>query len=101
VAETRAIERVFGEHAGRVPISSTKSVRGHLLGAAGALEAAACVLAIQREVLPPTINLDRQDPECGLDFVPNRTRPAIVDVAVPNSVGFGGHNATLVLRRPE
>jgi 3-oxoacyl-[acyl-carrier-protein] synthase II len=101
VAETRAIERVFGEHAGRLLVSSTKSVHGHLLGAAGALEAAACVLAIQRGLVPPTINLDSRDPECDLDFVPHRARPAKVDVAISNSFGFGGHNATLVLRRPE
>ena len=101
VAETRAIERVFGDHAASLLVSSTKSVHGHLLGAAGALEAAACVLAIQRGLVPPTINLDTRDPECGLDFVPHRARAANVDVAISNSFGFGGHNATLVLRRPE
>jgi len=101
VAETRAIERVFGDHAGRLLVSSTKSVHGHLLGAAGALEAAACILAIQRGLVPPTINLDRRDPECGLDYVPHHAREARVDVAISNSFGFGGHNATLVLRRPE
>jgi 3-oxoacyl-[acyl-carrier-protein] synthase II len=98
LAEARAIRRVFGE----APlVSSTKSVHGHLLGAAGALEAVACVLAIQRGLVPPTINLDRPDPGCtGLDLVANRARPARVDVAISNSFGFGGHNATLVLRRP-
>jgi 3-oxoacyl-[acyl-carrier-protein] synthase II len=101
VAETKAIREVFGAHADRLAISSTKSVHGHLLGAAGAIEAAACVLAIDRGLLPPTINLEQQDPECDLDYVPNRARPATVDVAISNSFGFGGHNATLVIRRPE
>jgi 3-oxoacyl-[acyl-carrier-protein] synthase II len=97
VAEARAIRRVFGE----APlISSTKSVHGHLLGAAGALEAVVCILVIQRGLVPPTINLDQPDPECaGLDLVPHRARAAHVDVAISNSFGFGGHNATLVLRR--
>ena len=100
VAETRALEEVFGDHAGRLLVSSTKSMHGHLLGAAGALEAAACILAIQRGLVPPTINLDRPDDGCDLDYVPNRARPARVDTAMSNSFGFGGHNATLVLRRP-
>jgi 3-oxoacyl-[acyl-carrier-protein] synthase II len=101
VAETRAIKRVFGDHARTLMVSSTKSVHGHLLGAAGALEAAACVLAIQRGLVPPTINLERRDEECDLDYVPNVARAARVDVALSNSFGFGGHNATLVIRRPE
>ena len=101
LAETRAIRRVFGEHAPRLLVSSTKSVHGHLLGAAGALEAAVCIMAIEHGLVPPTINLDHQDPECDLDFVPWTARPARVDVAISNSFGFGGHNATLVLRRPE
>ena len=101
VAETKAIREVFGAHADRLAVSSTKSVHGHLLGAAGAIEAAACVLAIDRGLLPPTINLEHQDPECDLDYVPNRARQARVDVAISNSFGFGGHNATLVIRRPE
>lgn len=101
IAETKALKEVFGEHAGRLMVSSTKSVHAHLLGAAGAIEAAACVLAIERGLVPPTINLDQQDPECDLDCVPNRARPARVDVAISNSFGFGGHNATLVLRRAE
>ncbi len=99
VAETRAIREVFGEHAARLAVSSTKAVHGHLLGAAGAMEAAACVLAIERGLIPPTINLDNQDPDCDLDCVPNRARPARVDVAISNSFGFGGHNVTLVIRR--
>src|SRR5215471_12630511 len=101
VAETKAIREVFGAHADRLAVSSTKSVHGHLLGAAGAIEAAACVLALDRGLLPPTINLDEPDPECDLDYVPNRARQARVDVAISNSFGFGGHNATLVIRRPE
>ncbi len=100
VAETKALHEVFGAHAGRLAVSSTKSVHAHLLGAAGAMEAAACVLAIDRGLIPPTINLDDQDPECDLDYVPNRARPAQVDVAISNSFGFGGHNATLAMRRP-
>jgi 3-oxoacyl-[acyl-carrier-protein] synthase II len=100
IAETKAIKQVFGEHAYRLAVSSTKSVHAHLLGAAGAMEAAACVLAIDRGLIPPTINLDDQDPECDLDYVPNRARQARVDVAVSNSFGFGGHNATLVISRP-
>src|SRR5437899_5456483 len=100
IAETRAIKQVFGEHAYKLAVSSTKSVHAHLLGAAGAMEAAACVLAIDRGLIPPTINLDDQDPECDLDYVPNRARQAKVDVAVSNSFGFGGHNATLVISRP-
>ena len=99
IAETRAIHEVFGDHAARLAVSSTKSVHAHLLGAAGAMEAAACVLAIDRGLIPPTINLDNQDPDCDLDYVPNRARPARVDVAISNSFGFGGHNATLVIGR--
>src|SRR5262245_26352183 len=99
VAETRAIHEVFGDHASRLAVSSTKSMHAHLLGAAGAMEAAACVLAIDRGLIPPTINLDNQDPDCDLDYVPNRARPATVDVAISNSFGFGGHNATLGIGR--
>ncbi len=99
VAETRAIREVFGDHADKLVVSSTKSMHAHLLGAAGAMEAAACVLAIERGLVPPTINLDNQDPECDLDCVPNRARAARVGVAISNSFGFGGHNATLVIRR--
>ncbi|HEY4028418.1 MAG TPA: beta-ketoacyl-ACP synthase II [Candidatus Dormibacteraeota bacterium] len=99
LAETRAIREVFGAHSERLAVSSTKSMHAHLLGAAGAMEAAACVLAIDRGLIPPTINLDEQDPECDLDYVANRARPATVDVAMSNSFGFGGHNATLVIGR--
>jgi 3-oxoacyl-[acyl-carrier-protein] synthase II len=101
VAETKAIHEVFGDHAGSLAVSSTKSIHAHLLGAAGAIEAAACVLTIDRGLIPPTINLDNQDPECDLDYVPNEARRARVDVAISNSFGFGGHNATLVIRRAE
>src|SRR5712692_8651743 len=101
IAETRAIKAVFGEHAYKLAVSSTKSVHAHLLGAAGAMEAAACVLALDRGMLPPTINLDNPDPECDLDYVPNKARRADVSVAMSNSFGFGGHNATLLIRKPE
>jgi 3-oxoacyl-[acyl-carrier-protein] synthase II len=100
VAETRAIKRVFGDQAPGLMVSSTKSMHGHLLGAAGAMEAAACVLAIQRGMVPPTINLDRPDEECDLDYVPNVARRAPVEAALSNSFGLGGHNAALVIRRP-
>jgi 3-oxoacyl-[acyl-carrier-protein] synthase II len=101
IAETKAIKAVFGEHAHELAVSSTKSVHAHLLGAAGAMEAAACVMALQEGVLPPTINLDHQDPECDLDYVPNKARRADLSVAMSNSFGFGGHNATLLIRKPE
>ncbi len=101
IAETKAIKAVFGEHAYELAVSSTKSVHAHLLGAAGAMEAGACVLAMRNGMLPPTINLDNQDPECDLDYVPNKARRAGINVALSNSFGFGGHNATLVIRRPE
>jgi 3-oxoacyl-[acyl-carrier-protein] synthase II len=101
VAETKAIKEVFGDHAKNLAVSSTKSVHGHLLGAAGAIEAAACIMALERGVLPPTINLDNQDPECDLDYVPNKARKAELKVAISNSFGFGGHNATLVIKGPQ
>jgi 3-oxoacyl-[acyl-carrier-protein] synthase II len=100
-AEVRAIKRAFGEYAYKVPVSSTKSMHGHTLGAAGAIELIVCLLAMRDQILPPTINLEQPDPECDLDFVPNKARPARIEVAMSNSFGFGGHNATLVVRKWE
>ena len=96
ISETRAIKKVFGERAYQVPISATKSMTGHLLGGAGAVEMAICALAIRDSVIPPTINLENPDPECDLDYTPNVAREKKVRVALNNSFGFGGHNATLV-----
>ena len=97
--ETQAIKAVFGPRAYEIPVSSTKSMTGHLLGAAGAVEAIVSVLSIDRGVIPPTINLENPDPECDLDYVPGKARVARVDAVLSNSLGFGGHNATLVFRR--
>jgi 3-oxoacyl-[acyl-carrier-protein] synthase II len=97
--ETRAIKTVFGDYAYKVPISSTKSMMGHLIGGAGAIEAAICILVIRHGVIPPTINLTHPDPECDLDYVPNVARQAEVITAMSNSFGFGGHNSSLVFRR--
>lgn len=101
IAETEAIKRLLGERAYRVPVSSSKSQFGHLLGAAGAIEAIVTILAIQENLLPPTINYTTPDPQCDLDYVPNAARPARVDVALSNSFGFGGHNVSLIFRRYE
>jgi 3-oxoacyl-[acyl-carrier-protein] synthase II len=98
-SETAAIKTVFGEQAYWVPISSTKSMIGHLLGAAGAVEALICVKVLQDNMLPPTINYENIDPECDLDYIPNTARQAIVDHIMTNSFGFGGHNAVLVISR--
>jgi 3-oxoacyl-[acyl-carrier-protein] synthase II len=97
--ETRAIKTVFGEHAFRIPVSSTKSMTGHLLGAAGGIEAVFSILALFHGILPPTINLENPDPACDLDYVPNKARPAAVKVALSNSFGFGGVNACLIFKR--
>ena len=99
VAETQAIKAVFGDHAKKLAVSSTKGATGHMLGAAGAVETAVCILAIQHGVVPPTINLQVPDPECDLDYVPNTARELKVNTIINNSFGFGGHNATIAARR--
>jgi 3-oxoacyl-[acyl-carrier-protein] synthase II len=99
LAETRAIKNVFGEHAYALAVSSTKSVMGHCFGAAGAIEAMMCVLALHEGVLPPTINYEHPDPECDLDYVPNEARHVQVEVALSNAMGLGGHNACVLLGR--
>ncbi len=98
LAETQAIKQVFGEHAAKIAVSSTKSITGHLLGAAGAVESVYTVLAMQRGMIPPTINYEYPDPECDLDYVPNHPRPARIRLALNNSFGFGGTNTTLAFR---
>ena len=99
--ESLAIKKVFGEHAYQLAISSTKSMTGHLLGAAGGLEAGICVLALQDQMLPPTINYDNPDPDCDLDYVPNKAREVAFEYALSNSFGFGGTNAALLFKRFE
>lgn len=99
ICETNAVKAVFGDYAKKVIVSSTKSMTGHLLGAAGAIELIACVKAIETGLIPPTINLDNPDPACDLDYTPHKTREAKVDVALNNSFGFGGHNASIAIRR--
>jgi 3-oxoacyl-(acyl-carrier-protein) synthase len=99
--ETVALKEVFGGHARQLAVSSTKSMVGHLMGGAGALEALATALAIHEGVIPPTINYEQPDPDCDLDYVPNVSRQAELRAALSNSVGLGGHNATIVLRRAE
>ena len=97
--ETLAIKSVFGQHAYELAVSSTKSMTGHLLGAAGGIEAIACIMAITKSIVPPTINLENPDPECDLDYVANKAKQKEVSVALSNSLGFGGHNATIVLKK--
>ena len=99
-AETDAVKTVFGDHAYKLAMSSTKSMVGHMLGAAGGAEAVFCVLAIRDQVAPPTINLQTPDPECDLDYVPNQARNMTIEHALSNSFGFGGTNGTLIFRHP-
>lgn len=101
LGETQAVKTAFGDHAHKVAVSSTKSMTGHLLGAAGGIEAVFSALAIRDQVAPPTINLDNPDPECDLDFVPGEARQMKIDVVMSNSFGFGGTNGTLIFRKPE
>jgi len=99
-AETRAIKAAFGnELAHKIPISSTKSMTGHMMGATGALEIIFCVNAIKEGILPPTINYQTPDPECDLDYIPNKAREAKISLAISNAFGFGGHNAVLAVRK--
>jgi 3-oxoacyl-(acyl-carrier-protein) synthase len=98
VAETRAVKNSFGKKAYDIPMSSTKSMTGHMMGATGALETIICVQAVKNNVLPPTINYVEPDPECDLDYVPNESREADTKVAISNAFGFGGHNAVLVIK---
>jgi len=99
--ETMAIKKTFGEHAQKIPISSTKSMTGHLLGAAGGVEGVFSVLSIYRNILLPTINYETPDPECDLDYIPNQAREATIQYALSNSFGFGGTNAALLFKRYE
>jgi len=99
--ETTAIKRLFGDHASKIPVSSTKSMTGHLLGAAGAVEAGISVLALERQVIPPTINYETPDPDCDLDYVPNESRSTPLEYVMSNSFGFGGTNAALLFKRWE
>ena len=98
-SETAAIKKVFGDHAYKLMVGSTKSMVGHLLGAAAGVEAIFCVLAIQHDIIPPTINQEHPDPQCDLDYVPNTARKKRIDVALSNTFGFGGHNASMIVRR--
>ncbi len=97
--ETRAIKNLFGKNAYRIPVSSTKSMTGHLLGATGGVEMIACLLALKKAIIPPTINYEESDPDCDLDYVPNQSREVKLRVAMSNSMGFGGHNAVLLLKK--
>lgn len=97
--ETQAIKSVFGKNAYRIPVSSTKSMTGHLLGATGGVEMVACLLALKKGIIPPTINYEKSDPDCDLDYVPNQSREVKVKIVMSNSMGFGGHNAVLLLKK--
>ncbi|MGZ8921711.1 MAG: beta-ketoacyl-[acyl-carrier-protein] synthase family protein, partial [Limisphaerales bacterium] len=99
VAETQAIKSVFGDHAKKLVVTSTKGAIGHMLGAAGAVESIICVKAIQNNIVPPTINLENPDPECDLDYAPGKAREMQVNAILNNSFGFGGHNATVLMRK--
>jgi len=99
VSETRAIKAAFGQTAYKIPVSSTKSMTGHMMGATGALEAIFCVLAIRQGVLPPTIHYQTPDPDCDLDYITNEAREASINLALSNAFGFGGHNAVLAIRK--
>jgi 3-oxoacyl-(acyl-carrier-protein) synthase len=98
-SETRAIKAALGEKAYEIPISSTKSMTGHMMGATGALEVIFCVQAVRDGILPPTIHYETPDPECDLDYIPNQARQKKIDLAISNAFGFGGHNAVLAIRR--
>ncbi len=97
--ETAAIKKVFGDHARKLAVSSTKSMTGHLLGAAGSVETSICALALRDQIVPPTINYEEPDPECDLDYVPNKARQMKVDICLNNSLGFGGHNAAIIVKK--
>ncbi len=99
MSETRAIKRAFGDHAYRLLASSNKSMLGHMLGAAGAISTVVAVRAIQEGIIPPTVNLEKADPECDLDYVPLQPRAATINAAMVNAFGFGGQNAALIVRR--
>jgi 3-oxoacyl-[acyl-carrier-protein] synthase II len=101
VVETRAIKTVFGDHAFKLAISSTKSMTGHMLGGAGGIESVFMALSIKNQIIPPTINLENPDPECDLDYVPNTARETPIRAAISNSFGFGGTNAVLVMKKFE
>jgi 3-oxoacyl-(acyl-carrier-protein) synthase len=99
LSETRAVKAAFGEKAYNIPISSTKSMTGHMMGATGALEVIFCVQAVREGILPPTIHYETPDPECDLDYIPNTAREKKIDLAISNAFGFGGHNAVLAIRK--
>jgi 3-oxoacyl-[acyl-carrier-protein] synthase II len=99
LSETKAVKAAFGAQAYKIPMSSTKSMTGHMMGATGALEAIFCVQAVRESLLPPTIHYQTPDPECDLDYIPNKAREAKINIAISNAFGFGGHNAVLVVRK--